>query len=68
MKNLELKDLGVQEMNAAEMTTVEGGGLLNNALSGLLTSTGGLLNSLGTDLSGFLNKTIANVVKFVWSL
>ncbi|MBE9599085.1 hypothetical protein [Pedobacter sp. MC2016-24] len=68
MKNLELKNLGVQEMNANEMTTVEGGGLLNSALNGTLTSAGSLVNSLGTDLSSFLNKTLANVFKFVWSL
>jgi hypothetical protein len=32
MKKLELKDLGVQEMNTAEMTKVDGGGVLNDII------------------------------------
>lgn len=68
MKKLELKNLGVQEMNSAEMAKVEGGGLLNNALSDLLTSLSGTLNAVVSDTSSFLNKTLNNVLKFVWGL
>ena len=32
MKKLELKDLGVQEMNTAEMTKVDGGGILGDII------------------------------------
>ncbi|MCX2452603.1 hypothetical protein OQX61_15100 [Pedobacter sp. PLR] len=68
MKNLELKNLGVQEMNTEEMTKVEGGGLVGGILDGLLTSIAGTLNTLGTDTSAFLSKTLTNVLKLVWSL
>ncbi|HWW40079.1 hypothetical protein [Pedobacter sp.] len=68
MKNLELKNLGVQEMNAAEMTKVNGGGLLGGILDGLLSSVAGTVNAVTADLSTFLNKTLVNVAKFVWGL
>lgn len=68
MKNLELKNLGVQEMNTAEMTKVEGGGIIGGILDSLLTSVAGTLNTLGADTSAFLTKTLNNVMKFVWSL
>lgn len=68
MKNLELKNLGVQEMNTVEMTKVEGGGLVGGILDGLLGSVAGTLNTLGKDTSDFLTKTLANVLKLVWSL
>jgi hypothetical protein len=51
MKNLELKELGVQEMNATEMTNVNGGLLgISIDLSGLLAQ---------------VNKTLTEVVAFV---
>jgi len=51
MKNLELKELGVQEMNATEMTNVNGGLLgISIDLSGLLAQ---------------VNKTLTEVVSFV---
>ncbi|NQX40421.1 hypothetical protein SAMN05421820_105308 [Pedobacter steynii] len=68
MKNLELKNLGVQEMNVAEMTKVEGGGLLNDILTGVVGSVVGTVNAVAADASVFLNKTLTNVLKFVWSL
>ncbi|MEN0053007.1 MAG: hypothetical protein AAGC65_05025 [Mucilaginibacter sp.] len=61
MKNLELKNLGVQEMNTTEMTKVNGGGLgdilininlepvfqlLTNILTGVVTGLGKLLQGL----------------------
>jgi hypothetical protein len=68
MKNLELKNLGVQEMNTAEMTKVNGGGLLGGIIDGLLSSVAGTVNAVTADLSTFLNKTLVNVAKFVWGL
>ncbi len=68
MNKLELNNLGVQEMNTAEMTKVEGGGLLGGILDGLLTSVVGTVNSVAADTSAFLRKTLTNVLKLVWSL
>ncbi|MGN7987114.1 bacteriocin [Pedobacter sp. 22226] len=68
MKSLELKNLGVKEMNTTEMSQVEGGGIVNNTLNELLASLSGALNSVGADTSTFLNKTVTNVLKLVWSL
>ncbi|MEZ2336617.1 hypothetical protein [Mucilaginibacter sp. RCC_168] len=51
MKNLELKELGVQEMNATEMTNVNGG------LLGISIDLGPLFAQL--------NKTVTEVVSFV---
>ena len=36
MKNLNLNNYGVQEMNAEEMRTTEGGGILGMAIFGLI--------------------------------
>jgi hypothetical protein len=68
MKSLELKNLNVQEMNTAEMSQVEGGGIVNNTLTEVLTSLSTALNAVGADTSTFLNKTVTNVLKLVWSL
>ncbi|QIL39656.1 hypothetical protein G7074_10480 [Pedobacter sp. HDW13] len=68
MKSLELKNLNVQEMNTAEMSQVEGGGIVNNTLTEVLTSLSTALNAVGADTSTFLNKTLTNVLKLVWSL
>jgi len=68
MKSLELKNLGVKEMNTTEMSQVEGGGIVNTTLSDLLASLSGTLNAVGADTSAFLSKTLTNVLKLVWSL
>ncbi|MGM9476747.1 hypothetical protein ACS5PU_09960 [Pedobacter sp. GSP4] len=68
MKSLELKNLGVQEMNTAEMSQVEGGGIVNNTLNEVLGTLATSLNAVGADTSVFLNKTVTNVLKLVWSL
>jgi len=68
MKSLELKNLNVQEMNTAEMSQVEGGGIVNNTLTEVLTSLSTALNAVGADTSTFLNKTVTNVLKLAWSL
>ena len=68
MKRLELNNLCVQEMNKTEMSQVEGGGIVNNTLNEVLASLSTALNSVGADTSTFLNKTVTNVLKLVWSL
>ena len=68
MKSLDLKNLNVQEMNTTEMSQVEGGGIVNTTLNEVLASLSGTLNAVGADTSSFLNKTVANVLKLVWSL
>ncbi len=35
MKKLELKDLGVQEMNTTEMSAIEGGGIIGDLVKEL---------------------------------
>lgn len=77
MKRLELNNLGVQEMNATEMTKVEGGGLLNISLLGGL-GLGGLLGALApvtgavksvlNDTFAFLNKQLTTVLGALGSL
>jgi hypothetical protein len=81
MKKLELNKLDVQELNTAEMTNVEGGGLLDGLLGGV---GGGLLGGLGlgnltgglgaittpvktilNDTFSFLNKQLSNVQSLV---
>lgn len=77
MKNLELKNLGVEEMNTTQMTNVEGGGLLDGLLGGaggglpgglgLGNLTGGLgavtvpVKTILNDTFSFLNKQLSNV-------
>ncbi|MEQ7799912.1 hypothetical protein ABDJ41_08855 [Pedobacter sp. ASV1-7] len=71
MKKLDLNNLGVQELNATEMTKVEGGGLLNlNLLGGLglggllgaLTPVTGAVKSVLNDTFSFLNKQLNTVL------
>ncbi len=47
MKNLELKNLGVQELNANEMSTIEGGGIIGT----VFTLLGQVGNTVGTVVS-----------------
>ena len=59
MKNLELKDLGVQELNTKEMSTIEGGGLLGDIF--------GVVGAVSTTLNGVVNTVntvVGNTVKF----
>lgn len=68
MKNLELKDLGVQEMNTAEMTQVEGGGLIwdtLNATLGIVTTTAG---NVIKDTTAFVNKQVGTLLAAIFSL
>jgi len=59
MKNLEFKTLGVQELNATEMSAIEGGGLLGNifgVIGAVTTTVGGVVNTVGT--------VVSNTIKF----
>ncbi|TCC98607.1 hypothetical protein [Pedobacter hiemivivus] len=58
MKKLDLNNLGVQELNTVEMTTVEGGGLL----SGL-----GFLNGLGLGNLGGATAPVTGAVKSIFT-
>ena len=67
MKNLELKELGVQEMNTAEMTKVEGGGILNDLLFNTVTTVGATVNILATNTVNFLGYTLNKLVGVILS-
>jgi len=64
MKNLELKNLGVQELNATEMSTIEGGGLLGN----LFTLIGGVANTAGTLVSNTFTFVFTQLATVLGSL
>ncbi len=73
MKRLELNNLGVQEMNATEMTKVEGGGLLNIELGlgnlfNALAPVTGAIKSVLNDTFAFLNKQLTTVLGALGSL
>jgi hypothetical protein len=65
MKNLELKELGVQEMNTAEMTNVNGGGLgdilININLQPVFNFLSGVLNDTGS----FLTKQLGSLFQLL---
>ena len=65
MKNLELKELGVQEMNTTEMTNVNGG------LLGLSLDLSPLLSQVSKTLSetfAFIGAQLGVIVKAVQNL
>ena len=65
MKNLELKELGVQEMNTAEMTNINGGLLgLSLDLSPLISQINKTLN----ETFAFLGAQLGVIVKAVQNL
>jgi len=58
MKKLELKNLGVQEMNTTEMLNTEGGSLLSfldGLMGGVNTLLGNVVNTLNKILSPLIN-------------
>jgi hypothetical protein len=63
MKNLELKELGVQEMNTTEMTQVDGG-LLGLNLGPLFATIGSIVTNtltfIGTQLN-FIGAALKNL-------
>ena len=72
MKKLDLNNLGVQELNTVEMTTVEGGGLLSGLgilnglglgnLTGALGPVTGAVNSVLNDTFAFATKQLKTVL------
>jgi hypothetical protein len=67
MKNLELKELGVQEMNTTEMSKVEGGGLLNDFLFNTIATVVLTVGILANNTVGFLGNLLNSVVNLVKS-
>ncbi|WPU93257.1 hypothetical protein SNE25_28455 [Mucilaginibacter sabulilitoris] len=67
MKKLELKELGVQEMNTTELTTVEGGGLLGDLLSNTLATVVGTTSILANNALSFVGYTVNKLVGVILS-
>jgi len=65
MKNLELKELGVQEMNTAEMTKVNGGGLGDISISLNLEPVLKFLAGVLTDTGTLLTKTLGSLFQLL---
>jgi len=64
MKKLDLNKLGVEEMNATELRTVEGGGPVN----GLLNIVVGGVSTVLNDTFKFVNKTLVTLFQTLASL
>lgn len=67
MKKLELKNLDVQEMNTAEMSKVNGGGLLNDLLFNTVATVGSTVNILTANTVSFLSYTLNKLVGIILS-
>jgi hypothetical protein len=67
MKNLELKELGVQEMNTTEMSKIEGGGLLNDFLFNTVATVVLTVGILASNTVGFLGNLLNSVVNLIKS-
>ena len=67
MKKLELKNLDVQEMNTAEMSKVNGGGILNALLFNTVATVGVTVNILTTNVLSFLGSTLTKLVGVILS-
>ncbi|NOW97595.1 hypothetical protein [Mucilaginibacter sp. SG564] len=67
MKNLELKELGVQEMNTTEMTKVNGGGPLSDLLVNTLFVALGGVSILVNNTVQFVGYTVNSLLSFVKS-
>jgi len=68
MKKLELNNLGVQEMNSAEMKKTDGGGLLWSSIGALLGNVTATANTILGDTTQFLSKQLATVFGFIRTL
>lgn len=68
MKSLELKNLDVQEMSSIEMTTVEGGGLLGDFLTGTLNVVITTAGTVVKDTVAYAVKQISTVLGAIFSL
>ncbi|MBB6112590.1 hypothetical protein [Mucilaginibacter lappiensis] len=67
MKNLELKELGVQEMNTTEMTNVNGGGPLSDLLVNTLFVVLGGVSILVNNTVQFAGYTVNSLLNFIKS-
>ena len=68
MKNLELSNLGVQEMSKTEMKTIDGGGLLGGFISGTLTVVTTAVSNIVGDTVTYAKKQIGTVLTAIFSL
>lgn len=68
MKNLELTNLGVQEMSRTEMKTIDGGGLLGDFISGTLTVVTTAVGTIVGDTVTYAKKQISTVLTAIFSL
>jgi hypothetical protein len=68
MRNLELTNLGVQEMSRTEMKTIDGGGLLGDFISGTLTVVKTAVGTILGDTVTYAKKQISTVLTAIFSL
>lgn len=61
MKNLELKNLGVQEMNTTEMSAIEGGGILGDLASGLFNEVVSITNNFLKSTVSFIGSSMGTI-------
>ncbi|MCL4638458.1 MULTISPECIES: hypothetical protein [Olivibacter] len=64
MKNLNLNNFGVEEMNASELRTVEGGGPVNDLLGIVVGGTRTILK----DTFEYVGKTATTLLQTIFSL
>ncbi|WP_367864616.1 hypothetical protein [Pedobacter sp. WC2423] len=61
MKNPELKNFGVQEMNTAEMSAIEGGGIINDLAKGLFNEAISITTNFVQSTVSFLGNTLGTI-------
>jgi hypothetical protein len=67
MKKLELKELGVQEMNTAEMTKVDGGGILGDIIGNTVATVTLTAVFIAANTLAFLQYSLTKLVGLVLS-
>lgn len=67
MKKLELKDLGVQEMNTTEMTKVDGGGILGDLIGNTVATVALTAGVIAYNTVAFLQFSLTKLVGFILS-
>lgn len=61
MKNPELKNFGVQEMNTTEMSAIEGGGIINDLVKGLFDEAISITTNFMKSTVSFLGSTLGTI-------
>ena len=61
MKNPELKNFGVQEMNTTEMSAIEGGGIINDLVKGLFDEAISITTNFAKSTVSFLGSTLGTI-------